>query len=303
MLFWFIYLLFFFLLIVGVIIVFWVMLLLLEFIIVLLFFVVVMMVKIVLLEVIFGGFVFLVFWLVFSGFVFGIVICKIGLVDWVVQVLLVRFIDFWLWMVVSVVFLSYVLVFVMFFNMGCIVLLMLIVVVMVCCVGIVDGSCGWFGLVLVVGFGIFQLLVMILFVNVLNLVMSGVVEGLYGIYLNYVFYLLLYMLVFGWLKGVVLVVLICWFFFGKLYLLCDLVLLLLMSCDEKCLVWLLVVVFLLWVIESWYGVGLVWIGLVVVVIMLLLWVGFINGEEFVSGVNMCICIYVVGILGLVIVVI
>lgn len=45
-------------------------------------------------------------------------------------------------------------------------------------------------------------------------------------------------------------------------------------------------------------VGPAWTGLAAAVITLLPRVGFINGEEFASGVNMRTCIYVAGILGL-----
>ena len=67
---------------------------------------------------------------------------------------------------------------------------------------------------------------------------------------------------------------------------------------EKRLAWLLAVVLSLWVTESWHGVGPAWTGLAAAVITLLPRVGFINGEEFASGVNMRTCIYVAGILGL-----
>ena len=71
-----------------------------------------------------------------------------------------------------------------------------------------------------------------------------------------------------------------------------------MSRDEKRLAWLLAVVLSLWVTESWHGVGPAWTIPAAAVITLLPRVGFINGEEFASGVNMRTCIYVAGILGL-----
>ncbi len=115
-------------------------------------------------------------------------------------------------MVASVVLLSYALAFVMPSNMGRIALLMPIVAAMARRAGIADGSRGWFGLALAVGFGTFQLSATILPANVPNLVMSGAAEGSYGIHLNYVPYLLLHTPVLGWLKGAVLVALICWLF-------------------------------------------------------------------------------------------
>ncbi|HCT5586212.1 TPA: anion permease [Klebsiella pneumoniae] len=241
-------------LIVGVTIVLWATSLLPEFITALLFFAAAMMAKIAPPEVIFGGFASSAFWLVFSGFVLGIAIRKTGLADRAAQALSARLTDSWPRMVASVVLLSYALAFVMPSNMGRIALLMPIVAAMARRAGIADGSRGWFGLALAVGFGTFQLSATILPANVPNLVMSGAAEGSYGIHLNYVPYLLLHTPVLGWLKGAVLVALICWLFPGKPHPPRDLA--------------------------------------------PLPRVGFINGEEFASGVNMRTCIYVAGILGL-----
>lgn len=285
-------------LIVGVTIVLWATSLLPEFITALLFFAAAMMAKIAPPEVIFGGFASSAFWLVFSGFVLGIAIRKTGLADRAAQALSARLTDSWPRMVASVVLLSYALAFVMPSNMGRIALLMPIVAAMARRAGIADGSRGWFGLALAVGFGTFQLSATILPANVPNLVMSGAAEGSYGIHLNYVPYLLLHTPVLGWLKGAVLVTLICWLFPGKPHPPRDLAPLPPMSRDEKRLAWLLAVVLSLWVTESWHGVGPAWTGLAAAVITLLPRVGFINGEEFASGVNMRTCIYVAGILGL-----
>ncbi len=188
-------------LIVGVTIVLWATSLLPEFITALLFFAAAMMAKIAPPEVIFGGFASSAFWLVFSGFVLGIAIRKTGLADRAAQALSARLTDSWPRMVASVVLLSYALAFVMPSNMGRIALLMPIVAAMARRAGIADGSRGWFGLALAVGFGTFQLSATILPANVPNLVMSGAAEGSYGIHLNYVPYLLLHTPVLGWLKG------------------------------------------------------------------------------------------------------
>lgn len=236
-------------LIVGVTIVLWATSLLPEFITALLFFAAAMMAKIAPPEVIFGGFASSAFWLVFSGFVLGIAIRKTGLADRAAQALSARLTDSWPRMVASVVLLSYALAFVMPSNMGRIALLMPIVAAMARRAGIADGSRGWFGLALAVGFGTFQLSATILPANVPNLVMSGAAEGSYGIHLNYVPYLLLHTPVLGWLKGAVLVALICWLFPGKPHPPRDLAPLPPMSRDEKRLAWLLAVVLSLWVTE------------------------------------------------------
>lgn len=284
--------------IVGVTILLWATSLLPEFITALLFFAAAMTAKIAPPDVIFGGFASSAFWLVFSGFVLGIAIRKTGLADRAARALSSRLTDSWLLMVASVVLLSYALAFVMPSNMGRIALLMPIVAAMAKRAGIEDGTRAWYGLALAVGFGTFQLSATILPANVPNLVMSGAAEGAYGIHLNYVPYLLLHTPVLGWLKGAALIALICWLFPGKPHPPHEMEPLPPMSGDEKRLAWLLAVVLTLWVSESWHGIGPAWTGLVAAVVTLLPRVGFINGEEFASGVNMRTCIYVAGILGL-----
>ena len=285
-------------LVVGITILLWATSLLPEFITALLFFAVAMVAKIAPPDVIFGGFASSAFWLVFSGFVLGIAIRKTGLADRAARALSSRLTDSWPLMVASVVLLSYALAFVMPSNMGRIALLMPIVAAMAKRAGINDGTRAWYGLALAVGFGTFQLSATILPANVPNLVMSGAAEGSYGIHLNYLPYLLLHTPVLGWLKGAVLIMLICWLFPGKPHAPRDLTPAEPMSRDEKRLAWMLAVVLLLWVSESWHGIGPAWTGLAAAVITLLPRVGFINGDEFSSGVNIRTCIYVAGILGL-----
>ena len=285
-------------LIVGVTIVLWATSLLPEFITALLFFTAAMTARIAPPEVIFGGFASSAFWLVFSGFVLGVAIRKTGLADRAARALSAKLTDSWVLMVASVVLLSYALAFVMPSNMGRIALLMPIVAAMAKRAGIEDGTRAWYGLALAVGFGTFQLSATILPANVPNLVMSGAAEGAYGIHLNYVPYLLLHTPVLGWLKGAALIGLICWLFPGKPHPPRELEPLPPMSGDEKRLAWLLAVVLSLWVSESLHGIGPAWTGLVAAVVTLLPRIGFINGEEFASGVNIRTCIYVAGILGL-----
>jgi Di- and tricarboxylate transporters len=285
-------------LIVGVTIVLWATSLLPEFITALLFFTVAMAAKIAPPEVIFGGFASSAFWLVFSGFVLGIAIRKTGLAERAARALSARLTDSWPRMVASVVLLSYALAFVMPSNMGRIALLMPIVAAMASQAGIKEGTRSWYGLALAVGFGTFQLSATILPANVPNLVMSGAAEGAWGIHLNYLPYLLLHTPVLGWLKGALLIALICWLFPGKPQPPKERLPDTPMSSAEKRLAWLLAVVLILWVTESWHGIGPAWTGLAAALVTLLPRAGFISGEEFSTGVNIRTCIYVAGILGL-----
>jgi len=285
-------------LIVGITIVLWATSLLPEFITALLFFTAAMMAKIASPEVVFGGFASSAFWLVFSGFVLGVAIRKTGLADRAARALSSRLTTSWLQMVASVVLLSYALAFVMPSNMGRIALLMPIVAAMAARSGIQEGTRAWYGLALAVGFGTFQLSATILPANVPNLVMSGAAEGSYGIHLNYLPYLLLHTPVLGILKGVILIGLICWLFPGQPQAPREEAISAPMSREEKRLAWLLAVVLAMWVTESWHGIGPAWAGLAAACVTLLPRIGFINGDEFSSGVNIRTCIYVAGILGL-----
>lgn len=284
-------------LVIFITIILWATSLLAEFITALLFFTVAMMLKIAPAETIFSGFASSAFWLVFSGFVLGVAIRKTGLADRAARALSARLTGEWWQMVGSVVLLSYALAFVMPSNMGRIALLMPIVAAMAKRAGVEEGTRGWYGLALAVGFGTFQLSATILPANVPNLVMSGAAEGSYGLHLNYLPYLLLHTPVLGLLKGMILVALICWLFPGKAQPAQRLPPTQPMSGAEKRLAWLLLVVLALWVTESWHGIGPAWTGLAAAVVTLLPRVGFISGEEFSSGVNMRTCIYVAGILG------
>ncbi|MDP9569438.1 citrate transporter [Kosakonia radicincitans] len=285
-------------LIVGITIVLWATSLLPEFITALLFFTAAMVAKIAPPEVVFGGFASSAFWLVFSGFVLGVAIRKTGLADRAARALSSRLTTSWLQMVASVVLLSYALAFVMPSNMGRIALLMPIVAAMAARSGIQEGTRSWYGLALAVGFGTFQLSATILPANVPNLVMSGAAEGSYGIHLNYLPYLLLHTPVLGILKGVILIGLICWLFPGQPQAPREEAISAPMSREEKRLAWLLAVVLTMWVTESWHGIGPAWTGLAAACVTLLPRIGFINGDEFSSGVNIRTCIYVAGILGL-----
>jgi len=285
-------------LIIVVTIILWATSLLPEFLTALLFFTAAMIARIAPPEVIFGGFASSAFWLVFSGFVLGVAIRKTGLADRAARALSARLTDSWPLMVASVVLLTYALAFVMPSNMGRIALLMPIVAAMAKRAGIADGSRAWFGLALAVGFGTFQLSATILPANVPNLVMSGAAEGSYGIHLNYVPYLLLHTPVLGILKGLVLIGLICWLFPGAPKPVKDLTPPEPMGRDEKRLAWLLAVVLVMWVTESWHGIGPAWTGLAASIVVMLPRVGFITGDEFSAGVNMRTCIYVAGILEL-----
>ena len=184
-------------------------------------------------------------------------------------------------MVASVVLLSYALAFVMPSNMGRIALLMPIVAAMAKRAGIADGSAPGSALRWQSASVPSSSRPPFCPPTCLT-VMSGAAEGSYGIHLNYVPYLLLHTPVLGILKGLILIGLICWLFPGSPKPAKDFTLSEPMGRDENDSR-LLVVVLMMWVTESWHGVGPAWTGLAASIIVMLPRIGFITGEEFSAG--------------------
>ena len=249
-------------------------------------------------EVLFSGFSSAAFWLVLSGFVLGVAIRKVGLADRIARSLASRLTGSWPRMVGGVVLLTYALAFVMPSNMGRIALLMPIVLALADRAGLGKGSRGRIALALAVGFGTFQLSASILPANVPNLVMAGAAESAFGIHLSYLPYLLLHAPVLGLLKGLVLVACLCLLFPATPQAIVMQEPASPLSPAEKRLGILLMATLALWMTDSLHGISSAWIGLAAACVCLLPRIGFLNGDEFATGVNIRTCIYVAAILGL-----
>lgn len=268
-----------------------------EFITALLFFAAAMLLHIAPAASVFGGFSSSAFWLVLSGFILGVAIRKAGLADRLAHALAPRLTGSWPRMVAGTLAISYLLAFVMPSNMGRIALLMPVIGALAKQAGIQEGSRGWVGLALAVGFGTFQLSASILPANVPNLVMSGAAETAYHLHLGYMPWLFLQAPVVGLLKAGILMLSICWLFPARPARLTRGPALPPLSREEWRLVILLLLTLLLWMTDSQHGISPAWIGLGAACFCLLPRVGFINSEAFANGVNFRTCLYVAAILG------
>lgn len=268
-----------------------------EFITALLFFAAAMLLHIAPAASVFGGFSSSAFWLVLSGFILGVAIRKAGLADRLAHALAPRLTGSWPRMVGGTLAISYLLAFVMPSNMGRIALLMPVIGALAKQAGIQEGSRGWVGLALAVGFGTFQLSASILPANVPNLVMSGAAETAYHLHLGYMPWLFLQAPVVGLLKAGILMLSICWLFPARPARLTRGPALPPLSREEWRLVILLLLTLLLWMTDSQHGISPAWIGLGAACFCLLPRVGFINSEAFANGVNFRTCLYVAAILG------
>ncbi len=246
---------------------------------------------------IFSGFASSAFWLVLSGFVLGAAIRKVGLAQRWANYLVVPLSQSWPRMVVGTLVLTYLLALVMPSNMGRIALLMPVVLALGERAGIKAGSRGSIGLALAVGFGTFQLSASILPANVPNLVLSGAAENAYQIHLQWLPWWLLHMPVVGIGKGMVLAAAILFLFRAQPQPVRHRDQLEPLSRSEWRLMGLLAITLLLWMTDSLHGLPAAWVGLAAACICLLPRIGFLSGDDFVSGVNFRTCIYIAGILG------
>lgn len=251
-------------------------------------------------SVIFSGFASPAFWLVFGGLVIGAGVERTGLGRRIAGALVRRFTGGYLATIAGVVTVCLALGFLMPSTMGRLVLLLPIVLALAERLGYREGSRGRTGMVIATGFGSYLGPVSILPANVPNNVLLGAAQVFHGVQLHYFDWLIIHFPVLGFLKSVMLV-LIVWTLFRDtpdpsvdateeatpVY----------WSADERRLAVLLAVALGLWATDSVHHVSPAWVSLAAGLICLMPAVGLVPPQVFRDKVPMNPLIYIAGILG------
>jgi anion transporter len=292
----------------------WATVLLAEHLVALMFFLAAMVLGIAGAPVIFSGFASPAFWLVFGGLIIGAAVDRTGLGRRMARRLVSRFTGGYLSVLAGVVTVCLALGFVMPSTMGRLVLLLPIVMALAEQLGFGPGSRGRTGMVLATGFGSYLGPVAILPANVPNNVLIGAAQNFHDIQIRYFDYLIVHFPVLGFLKSVLLV-LVIWLLYRDTpirnqaavpetaaapetaagpenndiphY----------WSTDEKRLALLLGIALVLWATDSIHHVSPAWVSLGAGLICLLPGVGLVPPQAFRDKVPINPLIYVAGILG------
>jgi len=270
-----------------------------EYITALAFFTIAMLFKIAPAQVVFGGFESAALWLIFGGLVVGVAVKSTGLGSRVAQTLAPKFGTSYLGVITGVTVVGVLLGFIMPSSMGRAVLLMPIAVAMAERFGFTPGRKGHTGVIMAAAFGCHVPTFSVMPANVPNVVFVGAAETLYHWTPTYGSYLLLHFPVLGFLKTLLMIPLICWFWpdqpdpkpaAAQSS----------MSRDERWLAFLLLAALGLWATDFLHRISPAWISMIVAVILLLPFakVGLVGRKAFSEQINYGSMFYVAGIMAL-----
>jgi anion transporter len=265
----------------------------------LLFFLLAMLISVAPSGVIFSGFASSALWMVFAGLVIALAFKRSGLSERIALGIAHRLNGSYLILISGVLVIGLLLGFLMPSSMGRIMLLIPITLGLADHLGFEPGSNGRTGLILAASFGTFVPAFAILPSNVPNMVLLGTSEALFHISPLYGEYLLLHFPILGFLKSILIVLLITLRYPDEPRLQwSDTASTSPISPQERKMAILLLLALLLWFTDFLHHVSPAWIALAAALLVMLPRFGLIDTKQFNSEINFSSLFFVAGVLGL-----
>ena len=251
-------------------------------------------------EIIFSGFSSAAVWLVFSGLIIGVAISSTGLGKRVADLTATRLHGSYIRIISGLVTAGVLFSFLMPSAMGRVVLLTPITLSIATHFGFKKGSRGRTGVLLAVILGTFIPAFGILTANVPNMILIGMAETQYQLPLLYGPYLLLHFPVLTFIKALVIIGLILWFYPDEPEVLSEQKKqqALPMSRDERLLAGVLIIMLVLWMTDFIHHISPAWVALAGALFLLFPGINIVNKKLFNQKVNWASIIFITGILGL-----
>ncbi len=249
--------------------------------------------------VIFSGFQSSAFWLVFGGMILGVAADATGLGRTIAHALSGNLDTTYPKLISGIVLVSVALAFLVPSAIGRMIILTPIILGLADQLDFKTGSSGRTGMVLATTFGSFFVPLTILPANLVNVVLAGAADTLYGVSINYGEYLLMHLPITGLIKGAVIVALICIIFpermpdrrhtRGESPRL---------SPEGRRLTVIVGFALIAWITDFVHGVPPGWIALVAAFACLLPGIGVLGTDDMRKSTNLASLLYVAAILGL-----
>ncbi len=251
-------------------------------------------------DVVFSGFHSTAFWMVFGGLIIGVAVQKSGLGARLATAITAKFAGSYLRVVCGVALVSGAMAFLMPSTMGRIILLIPIILALADNLGYEKGSKARTGLVLTLACASWMPSSSILPSNVPNMVLIGVAENLFDITFNYGEYALTHMPVNGFLKMVLIIVLVLALFPAEKR--GDVAIAQPeakpLSPEGRRLAIILAVTLGFWVTDFIHHISPAWVAMGAAVVCLFPGVGLVDGDDLKTRVNFPSAIYVAGVLSM-----
>jgi anion transporter len=251
-------------------------------------------------DTVFAGFYSTVVWLIFGGLVVGVAIRDTGLGERCARLMMSMFGSSYARIIFGIMLMSILLALVMPSSLGRVIILIPIIVALSDRLGFEVGSKGRSGLVIAAAFGTQMPAFAILPSNVPNMVLAGAAEKLYGVHLAYGSYAALHVPMTGLPKAILIFILVMLMFRDTPKPVAEL------ATPEKTpwsfgeikLAWVLGIMLLLWMTDTWHGISPAWVAMAGGLYCLLPRVGILPPNAFNERVQFGGMFYVAGILGL-----